>query len=639
MEPENIYEFGRFRLDREARILFSGGKNIALTPKAVEVLLVLVEKRGELVAKDDLMKAVWPDTFVEESNLTTNISILRRQLGVHPDGGEYIQTIPKRGYRFVAAVDLPGQKPTGPDLARAEEPSLELTPTDVAPKSLLSARARGALGAVLTVAVVIGALVGFNIGGVRDRFLRKTRPARIESIAVLPFVNLSSEPENEYFSDGLTEEIIQSLAVVEGLAVISRTSSFALKGARLDIRDIGGKLNATLLLEGSVRKLGDQLRITAQLIRAADGQHLWSSTYDRQMQDVFGVQEEIAGSIANALRLKLAAVGQRHYTDNLEAYDLYIRGQHALQRNPEPTRTAPKIALQYFEQAIAKDANYALAYAGVADAFVAMAQRILLPQDEANARAKAAAEKALELDPMLSEAHAALALIRVQEYAWTEAEQGFRRAIELNPNNALAHEELGISVLVVQGRFDEGLGEIRRAVALDPLSPRTSTEFATALLIAGRYKEAENEARRSSVLDPTRPLSFDLLGRALYLQGRSTESLAAIQDADRRRTATAPGGRLGWPACAYVLAGQRDLGLRFLQKSLQGAYPPWPVPNTRLAEIYTCLGDKEHTFEYLEKMFAKHDAGLPTIILNPEFAWMRSDPRFAALRQKVGLAP
>jgi TolB-like protein/DNA-binding winged helix-turn-helix (wHTH) protein/Tfp pilus assembly protein PilF len=638
MELKAIYEFGRFRLDREARILFSGDKNLALTPKAVEVLLVLVDKRGELVTKDDLMKAVWPDTFVEESNLTTNISILRRQLGVHPDGGEYIQTIPKRGYRFVAAVDLPVQQPTGPDVAGAEGPSSEVTPTSVAPKSVPSLRARGVVGAVLAVTTVLAVLVGFNIGGVRDRLLRKTRATRIESIAVLPFVNLSADSENEYFSDGLTEEIIQSLAVVEGLAVTSRTSSFALKGARLDIRDIGGKLNTTLLLEGSVRRLGDQLRISAQLIRAADGQNLWSSTYDRQMRDVFAVQEEIAGSITSALRLKLGAA-QRHYTDNLEAYDLYLRGRYALQRNPEPTRTAPKIALQYFEQAIAKDANYALAYAGAADSFGAMGDRILLPHKEANARANAAAEKALELDPTLSEAHTALAFIRAREYSWQEAEQGFRRAIELNPNNALAHEELGTSILVVQERFDEGLREIRRAVALDPLSPRTSTEFATALLVAGRYKEAEDQARKSSVLDSTRPLPFGLLGRALYLQGRFAEALAAIQEADRRRTATAPGGILGWPACAYVRAGQRDQALRFLQKSLQGAYPPWPVPNTRLAEIYARLGDKEHTFEYLEKMFAEHDTGLPIIVLNPEFAWMRSDPRFAALRQKVGLNP
>ena len=461
----------------------------------------------------------------------------------------------------------------------------------------------------------------FVISGIA--FWRWTRPSGKPTIAVLPFVNLSVDAQNDYFSDGLTEEIIQSLSVLEGVDVTSRTSSFALKGARLDIRDIGGKLNATVLLEGSVRSQGDQLRVTAQSIRASDGKHIWSSTYDRQLRDVFAIQEEIAGSIASALRLKFGA-GQRHYTDNLEVYDLYLRGRYALSRSLEPGGFA-KTALQYFEQAIAKDANYALAYAGAADALLMMDASFLLPHDEAFARAKSAAGKALELDPMLSEAHTTLALIHAREFAWQEAERSLRRAIDLNPNNAQAHQQLGVSVLVPQGRFDEGLGEIRRAVALDPLSPATSTALAGALLGAGRYEGAIDQARKAIALDPTRPGPSFLLGRALYSQGRTAEALAIIQEVARR---TENGESTQWLACGYVRAGQRDQALRLLEKNLQGAYRR-PTPVRRLANIYACLGDESRAFEYLGKNACGARGGSPP---NPPVPGTGRDALGPALR-------
>jgi len=224
-------------------------------------------------------------------------------------------------------------------------------------------------------------------------------------------------------------------------------------------------------------------------------------------------------------------------------------------------------------------------------------------------------------------------LIHAREYAWPEAERGFRRAIELNQNNALAHQELGVRVLALQGRFKEGLGEVRRAVALDPLSANASREFAEALLWAGSYKEAEEQARRSVVLDPTRPASILVLARALYLQGKTAEALTLIQESQQR------GAVNGLFACGYIRAGQRDEALHFLQQNLQGKYPPLPVPARRVALIYACLADKEHTFEYLEKMYAEHETGLPAFLVYPELAWLRSDPRFVALRQKIGIAP
>jgi serine/threonine-protein kinase len=456
-----------------------------------------------------------------------------------------------------------------------------------------------------------------------------SKPAQNVSIAVLPFLNVSSDPENEYFSDGLTEEIIHLLSLVEGLEVTSRTSSFALKGERLDSREIGSKLNVTVLLEGSVRKAGDQLRVTAQLIRADSGKDLWSNTYDRRMQDVFAIQREIASSIATALRLNLGT-GRRRYTDNLEAYESYLRGRYALEH-----RSAGE-ALRHFDNAIAKDSQFALAYAGIADAGgpdEAGGALFNLGEIEGrHDRARAAAEKAVELDPGLSEAQSALGTVVAHEYAWREAEAIFRKAIELNPNNSVAHWQFGFTLLVPSERFDEGLAEIRRARELDPLSPAPSITLAYMLLLGRRYGEAIEEARKSIALQ-RRPEPYQFWGRALYLQGRNAEALDIMREADRlqRNVST------GWLACASVRAGLRDQALQILQDTLQGGHGT--APSRRFVQIYSCLGDTEKTFEYLQKMHAEHDAGLPLYALYPELDFIRADARFAALRQKMGLAP
>src|SRR5215472_4303469 len=488
MQAEPRYgtiRFGVFDLDLSAHELRKRGVRVKLHEQPFQVLALLLERKGEVVRREELHAKLWPaDSFVDfDHGLGSVIHKLREALGDSADNPRFIETLPRLGFRFIASVeDSQSDKPPAEKAAPTVDvrvPPLEARQTR---KALLWRKL--ALAAIVLVLLATGSLWLF-----RRKNGSVQAPPGAQVLAVLPFVNLSSNPQNEYFTDGLTEEIIQSVGLVERLEVTSRTSSFALKGTRIDIHEIGNKLNATVLLEGTVRRAGDQLRVTAQLIRATDGRHIWSSTYDREMQNVFAIQEEIAGSIANALRLKLGS-GQRHYTDNLEAYDLYLRGRYALERYPDPERSAPRIASQYFAQAIAKDANYALAYTGAADAFVAMHDTYLLPYEEAHAKAKAAAERALELDPMLSETHAALGLIHAREYAWPEAERSFRRAIELNQNNALAHQQLGVRVLALQGRFEEGFREVRRAVALDPLSATANREFAEALLWAGRYKEA-----------------------------------------------------------------------------------------------------------------------------------------------------
>jgi TolB-like protein/tetratricopeptide (TPR) repeat protein len=458
------------------------------------------------------------------------------------------------------------------------------------------------------------------------------RPGRAPvAIAVLPFENQDRDTASDYFADGLTDEIIRNLSIIDGLIVPSRTSSFAIKGKGLNASEAGKQLGAQYLLEGSVLHDGDQLRVTVALVQVGDGVRLWSERFDRKLTDVFAIQDEISRGIVNTLRLKLRSGGRRYET-NLEAYDLYLRGRNIMASFPAPgDRPIAKPAIDYFEQAIAKDPNYALAYAGMADAFLAVERNVVRAQGPGAAafpRARAAAERAIELDPMLSEAQSAMASVRAREYEWEKAERGFRDAIESNPNNALARLQLGAGVLVVQGRFDEGLDEVRRAVALDPLSPYANTEAGAAFLLAGRYPEAIEQLQKAISLDASRNRPFNLMARALYMQGKTPEALTVFEDIIKR------GGAPGWQVCVQMRAGRQDKAVALLQQRLSAG-----APTRALAETYACLGDAEHALEYLERSLEERQAGLAEIIQAPELAWMRQNPRFAALRQKLNLAP
>jgi TolB-like protein/DNA-binding winged helix-turn-helix (wHTH) protein/Tfp pilus assembly protein PilF len=608
-----IVRFGVFEVDLRAGELWKQGRKLRLQEQQLQILAMLLEHRDDLVTREQLRQRLWSaDTFVDfDHSLNTAIKRLRDVLGDSAEHPRFVETVARRGYRFIAPIEEPSEEPQA--VAHQHEPAAVPSPR------------RGRRASLVVASLALAAVVITTWAIWWSSRQLETRPIRL---AVLPFVNLSSNSDNEYFSDGLTEEIIQSLSVIDGLEVTSRTSSFALKGARVDIPEAASRLNVSLLLEGSVRRTGDQLRISAQLISAADGAHVWSSTYERQLRDVFAIQEDIAGAIANTLRLKLGS-GPRRYTNNLDAYELYLQGRHALDRAQGGVN-----ALQYFEQAIAKDAGYALAYAGVADAVLAMHMGLALPYEQAHERSKAAAEKALQLDPMLSEAQSALAMVYGrEEYAWSDSEKAYRRAIALDPNNALAHLELGNPLLVVLGRFDEAVAESRRAAALDPLSGGASAALAETLLLAGRYDEAIDQGRKATALDPSKPDGYVVVGRALYSAGRHAEALSVMHEADVR---TLLGGSTGWLACADVRANRREEALHILDLNLRGAYRK-PTPARNLVRIYACLGDREHAFQYLEQMYAEHQPGLPVFFQYPELAWLRSDRRFALLRQKVGL--
>ena len=459
-------------------------------------------------------------------------------------------------------------------------------------------------------------------------------PPGATSIAVLPFVNMSSDGANEYFSDGMTEEIITALSKVEGLQVAARTSAFAFKGKSESVSEIGRQLRVGTVLEGSVRRAGDRLRITAQLINVKDGYHLWAEAYDRDLRDVFAVQGEIARAIAGALRVKLSGEPTAlvvRPTADLTAYDLYLKGRHGLNQ-----RTGASLlqAVNYFEQAIARDPRFAQAYAGLADAYVLLPGYSVRKSSEAWPKGRAAAERALALDSTLAEAHTTLAYGKfLFDSDWRAAEQGFRRAIALNPDYATAHHWYG-DFLAGRGNLEGYLQEIRRAQALDPLSPQIGTEVGRALYALRRNDEAVAQLNQVLRLNPKYAGAHVTLGRVYVQQGRMAEAIGEFQMAVELRGGNALD--VAYLAYAYAMAGQRSEAQRLLL-DLEARSRREHVPPTVLAMVYIGLGQDGRAFDLLDRAVAEHDGWFAEFIFHPTYDPLRSHPRYAVLLEALEL--
>ncbi|NIM52940.1 MAG: tetratricopeptide repeat protein [Gemmatimonadales bacterium] len=454
------------------------------------------------------------------------------------------------------------------------------------------------------------------------------------SIAVLPFANMSDDPENEYFSDGMTEEIINALTQLKDLRVAARTSCFAFKGKTPDIGEVGAKLNVATVLEGSVRKAGNRLRITAQLVNVADGYHLWSERYDREMEDVFAIQDEIARAIADKLQVTLAAgVTEplvRPSTENLEAYDLYLRGRYFVNQGGE----GPRTGLECFRHALACDPEYALAHAGIAEAYMWLGNTGILRPKEAMPKAREAAIRALELDETLAEAHLRLGWMSwTYDFEWSIAEKRFLRALELNPDLPQAHSGYGFH-LASMGRIEESLSELRRGVELDPLAQIASTWLGQVLAFLGRFPDAIDQLRSALELDPTSWHANDMLGMGYRLNSNHTAAIEALQ------TAIALAGRHPWSlanlAQTYAASGseaQAEAIYDELVARSRGEY----VPPATLAFVGAALGRKDEAFEWLERAYEERDALLVWLKILPPYDPLRDDPRFDVLLEKMGL--
>jgi serine/threonine protein kinase/Tfp pilus assembly protein PilF len=459
--------------------------------------------------------------------------------------------------------------------------------------------------------------------------------AKHQSIVVLPFANLSSDPENEFFADGITEEIINALAQIEDLRVAARTSAFSFKGKQADLRTVGERLNVTTVLEGSVRKSGNRLRIMAQLINVADGYHIWSERYDRELQDIFEVQDEIAKTIADRLKVTLGAGRQkplvRAGTKNLEAYQLYLKGRfHWNQRTPEGLRKA----IDYFQEAIEKDPAYALAYAGLADTYDLASFLNVFPPGEVMPKAKAAAAKALEIDDGLAEAHVSLGYASfTYDWDWTAAGRHFRQALAVYPSYVRSHAfyPLYLSSL---GRFEEAVAEAKGAVDIDPVSPAVSHVLAVQLYLARQFDQSVQQCHKTLEMDPHYAVAYAMLGQAYASTGSYREALADLD----KYLALSRGGAAGLALLGYAHArlGNRNEALRRLEE-LKALAKLSFVPAFFFALVHAGLEDKDQAFGWLEKACQERFNRLAYLKVEALWDPLRSDPRFTELLQRVGI--
>jgi TolB-like protein len=462
--------------------------------------------------------------------------------------------------------------------------------------------------------VIVGATVCILVALVAIGWWRWSQRSASIAIAVLPLENLSHDPANDYFADGLTDELIRNLALIDGLAPRSRTSSFAFKGKSRNVREVGKELAADYIVEGSVLRAGQQLRIDAQLIRVRDDFPIWSGKFDRELTDVFAIQDEISRGIVNKLRLKLGG-GRRRYETSIEAYDLYLRAR-ALQMRQGLLGVRPSVPL--FEEAITKDPSFAPAYAGVASAYAAMSATFpnLEHREDLLAQMQAAAEKALQLDPLLAEAHDALGMACAREAKWEESERSFHRAIEVDPSRSESYGHFAMYFLLVLGQSKEALDRLRVGERTDPLSPQIQYDLGFVLISAGRFDEAAGHCEK---LPSDFPAKSECLGRARLGQGR-------ISDAVQVLNTTTNQGYLGY---AYARAGRREDA-----EKVAADIAPNPFNQ---ALVFAGLGDKERTLEALDRMASLGPVRIGRALTFPEFAFIRSDSRIKTLRKRVGL--
>jgi TolB-like protein/DNA-binding winged helix-turn-helix (wHTH) protein/Tfp pilus assembly protein PilF len=634
--------FGVFEVDLRSGEVRKKGVKVRLQGQPYLLLITLLRQQGEVVAREELRRTLWPeDTFVDfDHSLGTAVNKLREVLGDSASNPRFVETIPRRGYRFIAPVETIGESETAPAASRAPINRVELSTG-----GLLEAKDRDRVEPPGAAAVAvrpwwtrpwkISGLVflllsaGFTIFQLRPSTL-------IRSLAVLPLENLSADPSQEYFSDGMTDELITELGQFHELRVISRTSAMVYKGAHRPLPQIARELNVDAVVEGTVLRSGSRVRITAQLIRASTDKHLWAQSYEVELRDVLALQRKVALSIAGQIRIVLnpneqsASAGPRAL--NAEAYEDYLKGRYFWNKR---TGEGLKKAVDYFNQAIAKDPDYAQAYTGLADSYALMGdwQYGLLAPKEALPRAKAAAAKAIALDSTLGEAHISLAwCLDGFDWDWESAGKEFRRGIELSPSYATGHHWYGWH-LAVLGRHGEAVAELEKAESLDPLSLIIGADLAEELLIAHRYDEAIKQSRKTLTLDHSFALAHYVLGNVFVQQHRYEEGIAELRGAvEASPGSTAFTANLAY---AYAISGKRDEAVRILndlKNQSHGALSNAP----QIAMVYVGLGDKDQAMTWLEKAYAERFN--PGILMRPCFDPLRSDPRFQDLLRRIGIS-
>jgi TolB-like protein/DNA-binding winged helix-turn-helix (wHTH) protein/Tfp pilus assembly protein PilF len=622
--------FGVFEIRRDARELRKHGVRIRLEDQPFELLIALLDRPGDLVTRSELQARLWAEgTFVDfDKSLTKAVNKIRTALGDSPANPRFIETLSGRGYRFIAPVDVvadlaPTAEPEEAAPARAERPRR------AAIKRLwIVAAASGAVVAIVAILFVL------NVGSLRDRLRaaldlkRAVVPGGIESIAVLPLENLSGDPEQEYFADGLTDDLITDLGKMVTLRVISRTSVMQYKRTRKPLPEIARELNVDAAVEGTVQRSGSRVRITAQLLQARTDRHLWAETYERDSQDVIRLERQMAVAIAHEVTGRLSQAQEtrlaRGGTTNPRAYDAYLRGRYLWgQRTPEPATQA----VGYFEQALREDPHFALAYSGLADCYAVSWWAINLPLAEKYAR------KALALEPDLAEAHASLGIIDTYRNRFPDAEKEFRRALDLNPNYVMAHHWRSLYLLDL-GRLEEALSENERARQLDPFSLPVNHLRVFALLGLRQYDRAIEQAETEAAIDPQSPHPPVQIARIYWIEGRVLDALAEEKTAVVLAHLPVRPRDLDEVAAVFARSGLRAAELKsaqFKEKGYKSAYLA-----VQVAYQYGLVEDKGKVMQWLDQAF--RDSGYESwVIAAPEFDCVRSTPGFHDLLRRVGL--
>jgi TolB-like protein/DNA-binding winged helix-turn-helix (wHTH) protein/thioredoxin-like negative regulator of GroEL len=633
---------GLFQIDFASGELHKEGRKVPVQEQPFRVLAILLERPGEVVTREQLQAKLWPaDTYVGfDEGLNTAIRKLRVAFGDSAENPRFIETVSRRGYRFVAPV-------SDAEAATLQPPPAEnVTPLTVAAElpDARPGRTRRLAWAPTTVAVIV-ILSGVTYLARRHSSANLAAPQRV-MLAILPFQNLSNDPSQEYFSDGLTEETITDLGQLspEHLGVIARTSAMAYKHTNKTVSQIGQELGVGYILEGSVRREGGKARVSAQLIRVGDQTHLWAQNYERELHDLLQIESELGKAIARQVQINLTPQQEidlsRMRTVNPEAYDLYLKGRfYWNQRNP----AAIKESIGYLQRATEQDPDFALAYVGLADAYnIGNILGVYSPK-ESLPNAKTAAIKALSLDPSLAEAHAALGMEKSHyEFDFPGAQAEFLKALELNPNSAYAHLFYANCYLAPMGRMADAISENQRALQLDPLSLPINNFMGMTYMFAGDYEKADQQFQRTIAMDPTFPLAHQYFSFLLTAMGRYEEAIAEdeksqlLGGASPEEAAAEAATKLQ----AFKTGGERgywrhnlDLTLRAL-KTPKGVF----VSASDLASSYALAGEKDKAFQWLDKAYAERDGEDITLLnCDPAFKNLHGDPRFANLLRRMGL--
>lgn len=570
---DDYFQFGTFRLDASERVLLRDGRLVPLPAKVLSTLLLLVRNNGRVVEKEVLMNEVWPDEYVEEGNLAQHIFILRRALGESTENPNYIETVPRRGYRFVAKMIEPGEK---------------------------------------------------------------TDDKGIDSLAVLPFVNASNDPNMEYLSDGITEGVMHSLSGLPQLKVMARSTVFRYKGAGIDPQEAGHRLGVRAVMVGIVQQIGEHLVIRTELVDVEDGSRIWGEQYHRKSSDIFSLQDELASEISEKLRLRLSGEQKerltKRFTENRQAYEFYLKGRYAWARRAIEDL---KKGVEYFRQAIAEDPNYSLAHAGIADCLVLLGlfgaenPREIMPQ------AKAAAMKAINLDASLGEAYASLGQIKlIYDWDWPAAEADFKQAVRLNPAYPTAHQWHG-EYLTSMGQFDQGLPELKKARDLDPLSLIINTNIGLNFYWARQYDRAIEQLELALELEPNFFRAHLHLGMCYERKRMYQEAIAEFEKA---RFISENSWTLAGLGQCHASFGARAEAEELLDQLLELSRRQY-VSCATIAVVYAGFEDRiDQTMEWLEKAYEERSGLLIWLKVWPIFDHLRSDARFVRLLRRIGFA-